>query len=113
VASTDGTGGGIIEEIGCLAVYQSMSSGRQGNDRGGRSEEALIQWLIDIMMGLRKRDGRGKLKYECSNTLTRKQALGVVALKSDNYRTCTSWIDTTLIVDPRGPSILEQNCLGR
>ncbi|KAJ8593920.1 hypothetical protein M405DRAFT_810060 [Rhizopogon salebrosus TDB-379] len=87
-----------------------MSSDKQGNDRGGRSEEALIQWLID--MGLRKRDGKGRLNT-CSNTLTRKQALEVVALKSDNYRTCTSWIDTTLIVDPRGPSILEQNCLGR
>jgi hypothetical protein len=62
VASTDGTGGGIIEEMGGLAVYQSMSSDKQGNDRGGRSEEALIQWLID--MGLRKRDGKGRLKYE-------------------------------------------------
>ena len=53
MASTAAYGGGIIEEMGGLAVYQRMSSVRQGNDRGGR-KEVLIQWLID--MGRQQRE---------------------------------------------------------
>jgi len=88
-----------IEEMGGLAVYQRMSSVGQGNDRGGGSEKVLIQWLID--MGLQERDGKGKLKL-----------LEVGALKPDNYRMCTSWIDTTpMDLRSRHPSILEQDFL--
>ncbi|KAG1749101.1 putative methyltransferase-domain-containing protein [Suillus paluster] len=88
-----------INDLGGLAVYQRMSSVGQGNDRGGGSEKVLIQWLID--MGLRKREGKEKLKL-----------LEVGALKPDNYRTCTSWIDTTpMDLRSRHPSILEQDFL--
>lgn len=87
-----------ISELGGLEEYQRLSAVGQGTDRGGGSEKVLIGWLKD--MGLQKR---------CPPKV---KLLEVGALKPDNYRQCSSWIDTTpMDLRSRHPSIMEQDFL--
>jgi len=88
-----------IEELGGLAAYQRMSSIGQGDDRGGGSEKVLISWLRE--MGMSSRESSSKLRL-----------LEVGALKHDNFRSCTSWIDVSpMDLRSRHPAIIEQNFL--
>jgi len=88
-----------IEELGGLAAYQRMSSIGQGDDRGGGSEKVLISWLRE--MGMPSRESSSKLRL-----------LEVGALKHDNFRSCTSWIDiTSMDLRSRHPAIIEQDFL--
>ncbi|KAF4578614.1 hypothetical protein EYR36_000421 [Pleurotus pulmonarius] len=90
-----------IEELGGLEAYQRMSSIGQGNDRGGGSEKYLISWLKEI-----------KVHEICQREKRRHLLLEVGALKPDNYRSCTSWIDATpMDLKSRHPDILEQDFL--
>jgi len=69
-------------------------------DRGGGSEKLLISWLKELRDGSEKKDD-SKLKL-----------LEVGALKHDNYRSCTSWIECTpMDLRSQHPSILEQDFL--
>ncbi|KAF5387160.1 hypothetical protein D9615_001694 [Tricholomella constricta] len=87
-----------ISELGGLEEYQRLSAVGQGTDRGGGSEKVLIGWLKD--MGVHKR---------CPPKL---RLLEVGALKPDNYRSCSSWVDVTpMDLRSRHPSILEQDFL--
>ncbi|KAF7440955.1 hypothetical protein PC9H_001304 [Pleurotus ostreatus] len=86
-----------IEELGGLEAYQRMSSIGQGNDRGGGSEKYLISWLKEMKV---------------HETCQRHRLLEVGALKPDNYRSCTSWIDATpMDLKSRHPDIIEQDFL--
>ncbi|KAJ8519909.1 hypothetical protein ONZ45_g3242 [Pleurotus djamor] len=90
-----------IEELGGLAAYQRMSSIGQGNDRGGGSEKVLVGWLQEF-----------KVHEECRRKMLKRRLLEVGALKPDNYRPYTSWIDATPIdLRSRHPDILEQDFL--
>jgi 25S rRNA (adenine2142-N1)-methyltransferase len=107
-----------IDELGGLAAYQRMSSIGQGNDRGGGSEKVLILWLRE--MGMPSGESSSKLRYTFPDILWCGESyMGVVyrllevgALKDDNYRSCTSWIDVCpMDLRSRHPSILEQDFL--
>ncbi|KAI9509970.1 nucleolus protein [Russula earlei] len=90
-----------IEELGGLERYQRMSCIGQGMDRGGGSEKVLIEWMKQ--MGWADRKEKGERRH---------RLLEVGAVKPDNYRGCTSWLDATAIdLRSRHPSILEQDFL--
>jgi len=88
-----------IEALGGLSAYQRMSDIGQGDDRGGGSQKVLVSWLK--AMGMSDRAGKNRLRL-----------LEVGALKPDNYRSCSSWVDCTPIdLRSRHPSITEQDFL--
>ncbi|KAF8630349.1 hypothetical protein AX15_002917 [Amanita polypyramis BW_CC] len=91
-----------LGKLGGLEVYQRMSVAGQDNERGGGSEKVLIYWLRDLGMDRQHTNFPGmKLGL-----------LEVGALKPDNYRTCSSWLECTPIdLRSRHPSIKEQNFL--
>ncbi|KAG5645875.1 hypothetical protein DXG03_005022 [Asterophora parasitica] len=85
-----------IYELGGLEEYQRLSAIGQGTDRGGGSEKVFIGWLKDM-----------RVHKRCPPKL---RLLEVGALKPDNYRSCSSWVDTTpMDLRSRHPSILEQD----
>lgn len=89
-----------ITHLGGLERYQHVSAVGQRKDRGGGSETILIKWLKNL--------GLNDLK----KWQARLQLLEVGALKPDNYKSCSSWIDATPIdLRSRHPSILEQDFL--
>ncbi|KAK2467071.1 hypothetical protein APHAL10511_001329 [Amanita phalloides] len=88
-----------LEELGGLEAYQHMSVVGQDGTRGGGSERVFIDWLKDL--GIAARLAGQKLGL-----------LEVGALKPDNYRTCSSWLDCTPIdLRSQHPSIREQDFL--
>ncbi|KAF5358494.1 hypothetical protein D9756_001736 [Leucocoprinus leucothites] len=87
-----------IEQLGGLEWYQQMSAIGQGNDRGGGSEKIFIGWLKELKAHEARQE---KL-----------QLLEVGALKPDNYKHCTSWIQNTPIdLRSRHPDIKERDFL--
>lgn len=110
---------GQINDLGGLDAYQRMSEQGQSAERGGGTETVLIDWLKDIVGG--DPLGKGK-KLRCvwagpqdllPVVLTvRLRLLEVGALKADNYRGCSSWIDTTPIdLNAQDPKIRQQDFL--
>ncbi|KIY50545.1 hypothetical protein FISHEDRAFT_39083 [Fistulina hepatica ATCC 64428] len=90
-----------MDQLGGLEKYQQMSVIGQGTDRGGGSEKIFIQWLREE--GLATCHGA---------VIKRLSLLEVGALKSENYKSCSSWIDVTPIdLHPRHSGILEQDFL--
>jgi len=88
-----------LNELGGLDAYQHMSTIGQGTIRGGGSEKVFVAWLREL--GLAKHPADQKLRL-----------LEVGALKPDNYRTCSSWLECTPIdLQSRHPSINEQDFL--
>lgn len=89
-----------ISDLGDLKCYQRMSAVGQSGDRGGGSEKVLIRWLKELKV----------------NSLSLKEIkvrlLEVGALKPDNYKSCSAWIECTPIdLRSRHPSIREQDFL--
>lgn len=87
-----------ISSLGGLQRYQQMSSLGQLGDRGGGSEKVFIQW----MKGIRKAQSNPR----------NIRLLEVGALKPDNYRSCSSWIEWMPIdLNSRHPRIIQQDFL--
>ncbi|KJA27479.1 hypothetical protein HYPSUDRAFT_35376 [Hypholoma sublateritium FD-334 SS-4] len=89
-----------LENIGGLERYQELSSLGQREERGGGSEKVLISWMKDLEIHALYK-GKRKLRL-----------LEVGALKPDNYKSCSTWIDCTPIdLHSRHPQIQEQDFL--
>ncbi|KAF5393563.1 hypothetical protein D9757_000235 [Collybiopsis confluens] len=86
-----------IEQLGGLENYQRMSTIGQGSDRGGGSQKVLVNWLKEKRM---------------HRTESKLRLLEVGALKPDNYKSYSDWMQVTPIdLNSRHPSILEQDFL--
>ncbi|KAF8797847.1 hypothetical protein BYT27DRAFT_7151275 [Phlegmacium glaucopus] len=87
-----------ISSLGGIERYQKMSSLGQQSDRGGGSEKVFIHW----MKGIRRTQSNPQ----------NIRLLEVGALKPDNYRSCSSWIEWLPIdLNSRHPRIIQQDFL--
>lgn len=105
-----------LEKLGGLERYQELSSLGQREERGGGSEKVLISWMKDLDFHTLHK-GKGKLRCVCTfremyEVLICHRLLEVGALKPDNYKSCSTWIDWTPIdLHSRHPQIQEQDFL--
>lgn len=110
-----------LNELGGLDVYQRMSTIGQGTIRGGGSEKVFIAWLRELELAKHLTDQKlrygihlaGLVPIGCTDALAMLyRLLEVGALKPDNYRTCSSWLECTPIdLQSRHPSINKQDFL--
>jgi 25S rRNA (adenine2142-N1)-methyltransferase len=92
-----------LSNLGGLERYQQLSALGQREERGGGAEKFFIQWMKELNVH------RVRSRSEDSTKL---RLLEVGAIKPDNYRTCSSWIDWTPIdLHSRHHQILEQDFL--
>jgi 25S rRNA (adenine2142-N1)-methyltransferase len=106
-----------ISSLGGLDAYQGMSKQGQSAERGGGTETVLIGWLKDILKDSPLGVGQ---KLRCVGPqdclllafTVWLRLLEVGALKADNYRGCSSWIESTPIdLNAQGPGIRQQDFL--
>ena len=106
-----------ISGLGGLDAYQAMSKLGQSAERGGGTETVLIDWLRDIVKDDPLEGGQKLRCVEAHDCLPLAlmvwlRLLEVGALKADNYRGCSSWIDNTPIdLNAQDPDIRQQDFL--
>jgi len=110
---------GQMSSFGGLDAYQRMSKQGQSAERGGGTETVLIDWLKDIVKDDPLGDGQ-RLRCVCVAGFSSvvfvltmwPRLLEVGALKADNYRGCSSWIENTPIdLNAQDPGIRQEDFL--
>jgi len=107
-----------MSRLGGLDTYQRMSKQGQSAERGGGTETVLVDWLKDIVKDDPLGDGQrlrcvwaaGLSSPVCVDDQLR--LLEVGALKADNYRGCSSWIENMPIdLNAQDPGIRQEDFL--